>query len=283
LNWICIRKCKVDSSCRKDVDCESGLLCDSKICTDTSGSRGGILLGDGSRRPAESLGGGGGEFGISGEEKDTDNDGIPDIWEIRNGLDLNDPSDSNLDFDQDGIINIQEYSYGTNPNNADTDGDGISDKQEIDRGTNPLVLEDKSGVGFGTLFFIIMILVVLAGGSYLVYNHVNKNMQQRSFEVNERLPDFSPAYKPTQQVPRKPLVKTKVEDVVKERRKEKEAEREKLLEAFDNKSPKSKEGKHLISIAKDRQDIEKNMPGKSKDVFSKLKSISKKERDSKKK
>ena len=47
---------------------------------------------------------------------DTDRDGIPDVWEIANGLNPNDPTDAALDTDGDGFSNLQEYMAGTNPN-----------------------------------------------------------------------------------------------------------------------------------------------------------------------
>ncbi len=43
-----------------------------------------------------------------------------------------------LDSDQDGLTNVEEKLYGTNPYNADTDGDGYSDGTEIKSGYNPL-------------------------------------------------------------------------------------------------------------------------------------------------
>jgi hypothetical protein len=46
---------------------------------------------------------------------DTDNDGMPDAWEIRYGLNPHDPADAALDSDGDGYTNIEEYINGTNP------------------------------------------------------------------------------------------------------------------------------------------------------------------------
>ncbi|MEA3222028.1 MAG: PKD domain-containing protein [Thermodesulfobacteriota bacterium] len=46
---------------------------------------------------------------------DSDNDGIPDLWEVTYGLDPNDPSDAALDSDGDGISNLDEYHEGSNP------------------------------------------------------------------------------------------------------------------------------------------------------------------------
>ncbi len=44
--------------------------------------------------------------------KDTDGDGMPDEWEIANGLDPNDPSDANKDITGDGYTNIEKYING---------------------------------------------------------------------------------------------------------------------------------------------------------------------------
>lgn len=44
---------------------------------------------------------------------------------------------SSLDTDADGLTDIEETLYGTNPNNPDTDGDGYSDGQEVTTGYDP--------------------------------------------------------------------------------------------------------------------------------------------------
>jgi pectate lyase len=46
---------------------------------------------------------------------DKDNDGMPDEWETRYGLDPKDASDAAKDKDGDGYTNIEEYLNGTNP------------------------------------------------------------------------------------------------------------------------------------------------------------------------
>ncbi|MDD3210537.1 polysaccharide lyase [Bacteroides graminisolvens] len=44
--------------------------------------------------------------------KDSDNDGMPDAWEIKNGLNPHDPSDATLDCNGDGYTNIEKYING---------------------------------------------------------------------------------------------------------------------------------------------------------------------------
>ena len=81
---------------------------------------------------------------------DSDGDGMPDAWEIANGLNPYDPTDAALDPDGDGLTNLQEYQFGTNPHVADTDGDGLTDGQEVALGTNPLVADtDGDGLSDG--------------------------------------------------------------------------------------------------------------------------------------
>ena len=69
---------------------------------------------------------------------DTDQDGLPDIWEVPNGLNrttrtLPGPNiaEGLYDADQDGITNQDEYNFGSHPTNADTDGDCIPDGVEV--------------------------------------------------------------------------------------------------------------------------------------------------------
>jgi hypothetical protein len=63
---------------------------------------------------------------------DTDGDGLPDGWEIRNDLDPQDPDDVSDDSDGDGLSNEEEYTKGTNPNDPDTDDDLVEDNDDLD-------------------------------------------------------------------------------------------------------------------------------------------------------
>ena len=46
---------------------------------------------------------------------DTDGDGLPDDWEKRYGLNVNDPSDAAADLDRDEFTNLEEYAAKTDP------------------------------------------------------------------------------------------------------------------------------------------------------------------------
>ena len=81
---------------------------------------------------------------------DTDNDGLPDHWEVANGLNRTTRTLPSLnilegehDADGDGLLNSVEYTFGSQANNVDTDGDCIPDLIEVtwaqSTALNPLV------------------------------------------------------------------------------------------------------------------------------------------------
>jgi hypothetical protein len=223
----CPSKCPDEKSCALNEDCGEGLQCISLTC----------------RRCAQNdinCNGIPDEQEATPQTKDSDNDGMLDYFEIQHGLNPNDPSDADLDPDNDGLTNLEEFNmqkiYGksTDPNLADTDGDGFTDKEEVDKGTSPVDPADfpKSGLA-KTLGLIFGFLVLLSGFGFLAYRMVEKRK-------------FKPAEIPIKEMPKAPVkeagqmpaiaAKQKEETAIKEhlRKKDeqKEREREKLFEPF---------------------------------------------------
>ena len=51
---------------------------------------------------------------------DADNDGMPDAWELKFGLNPNDPADAKKDADGDMFTNLEEYEAKTDPKNPES-------------------------------------------------------------------------------------------------------------------------------------------------------------------
>ncbi|MES2920022.1 MAG: hypothetical protein V4819_00645 [Verrucomicrobiota bacterium] len=75
---------------------------------------------------------------VAVQTTDTDEDGLPDRWEVAAGLNPDEPADAGVDSDGDGLTNLQEFLAKTDPQDKDTSDDGLSDKFAIDLGLNPL-------------------------------------------------------------------------------------------------------------------------------------------------
>ena len=77
--------------------------------------------------------------GIFAPFPDNDLDGMPNWFENRYaGFNRDNPADAALDFDGDGLTNLEEFQNGTDPHNRDTDRDGYLDGDEVHtRHTDP--------------------------------------------------------------------------------------------------------------------------------------------------
>ncbi len=64
--------------------------------------------------------------------------GLPQELGQVGGAQMLNPAVNTEDTDGDGLLDIQESVFGTDPRNKDTDGDGYEDKVEIDSGHDPL-------------------------------------------------------------------------------------------------------------------------------------------------
>ena len=69
---------------------------------------------------------------------DKDNDGMSNDYEWSYGLDPFNPNDAQIDQDQDGLTNLDESQFNTNPFLKDSDRDKMPDKWEIDNNLDPL-------------------------------------------------------------------------------------------------------------------------------------------------
>ena len=282
----CPTKCSEEKHCDINENCDTGLQCVSstcKKCADNDKDCNGV--------PDDQ----------ESKEKDTDGDGMLDDWEIQHGLNPNDPSDARLDTDNDGLTNIEEYNvkkiYGksTDPNNADTDSDGFTDKRELDKGTNPTDPEDfpKSSLT-KIILFVLGILVLLSGFSYLAYRSMQKKKKERFMPPKPKeLPRTIP------QQPVHPLKQKaeelKLKEALKKKEEEKEKARKKLFETFGK---EEKEKPKEINEEKPKEEVKeivkkptikefkgerirtakkatKTKSKKPKDVFVKLKEFAK--------
>ena len=59
------------------------------------------------------------------QDLDSDGDGIPDEWEVANGMNPNDPADIDGDLDGDGYTNLEEYEAKTDPRDPNSHPDDL--------------------------------------------------------------------------------------------------------------------------------------------------------------
>ncbi|MBI3027318.1 hypothetical protein HYY70_04330 [Candidatus Woesearchaeota archaeon] len=230
----CPIKCSEGVICDSTQDCKDGLQCVSsqcKKCTDEDENCNDI--------PDEQE-----EKDTKGTtSKDSDGDGIPDDWEIQNGLNPNDPNDAALDFDGDGLTNFEEFDiqkvYGksTNPNSADTDNDNFADKKEIDKGTSPVDPEDFPKSSLAKIIVVILgIAILISGFGYLAYNATQRR-KKGEFKIplqpiQKDFQKITPELQVKQESPKQKIEKIKIGEMLRKREELRAKEREALFGTF---------------------------------------------------
>ncbi len=104
---------------------------------------------------------------------DSDNDGMPDYWEDKYSCINKLIYDSQLDPDNDLLINLFEFEHNTNPCDPDTDNDGMPDYFEVYYGLNPLIDDSKEDPD----------------------NDGYTNLEEFINNTNPRIPDIKNSYK----------------------------------------------------------------------------------------
>ena len=132
---------------------------------------------------------------------DYDNDGMPDIWEKRNGLRY-DSNDAEGDLDNDGVKNIDEYKQGTNPL--------ISDKTK-ETAEQPMVLAPvektmaRSLIWVVTAFFLFLILIFVLYRAHIFrifkfMHHVSRKHFEKEKVMGHGLGRLPPRYMPKRRI-----------------------------------------------------------------------------------
>lgn len=164
--------CGVGKSCDSDSDCITTAECKDGVCTLRRIDSDGDGIFDGEDNCPDIANGDQADVdddGIGDEcDLDSDNDELPDSFEQQyfDCVTCAEPED---DPDKDGLTNLEEYGYNTNPTKWDTDGDGYSDKEEIDKETDPLDPSSHPKGGFLKYLFVMLGLAVLGAGGYFGY------------------------------------------------------------------------------------------------------------------
>lgn len=123
------------------------------------------------------------KLGTDITKEDTDGDGLSDYFEVIStwtdplsiDTDGNGIGDEKEDFDKDGLNNLEEAKFKTNPYIGDTDKDGLSDSEEVKKyNTNPII-DDTDGDG-------------VSDGKEIEIG-TNPLVAETSFEISEKFAD----------------------------------------------------------------------------------------------
>jgi len=222
--------------------------------------------------------------GISDEDDaypyDFDNDGMPDEWEVRNGLRY-DVNDANFDNDNDGLTNLEEYQAGTDPVSIDSEGDSYTDYQEVkELGTDPL---RKNRILWPFIVFPILIILFVL---YLFLEHqyhvdiIIKQYYYKYFPKKAVVPKTEQTFKYVKQ--EKPKISYINIQQINQEMEDQRKEKEKMMKTFGVKAePKrvpqpiryksASQPKQYTKPVQITPQVPKN--NSRKDVFDKLKRI----------
>ncbi|MEK6984485.1 MAG: hypothetical protein AABX33_07970 [Nanoarchaeota archaeon] len=279
----CPTKCSEGNTCGVNEDCENSLKCFSyqcKRCEENDENCNGIP-----------------DIDEPQQGKDTDKDGLPDQWEVQNGLNPNEPNDAQLDSDNDGLTNIEEFNlmkiYGnsTDPNNPDTDNDGFTDKDEVDKNTNPTDPEDHPKSSFlKILLFAFGIVILLIGFGYLAYKAKTTKKEKFGLPKQKSL-SKTITQQPPKQFSRAREDAINIRERLRKKSEQKKAEIAKLFKTFeiekshDEVNPPKVEKPESRETKLGEMGIHKNKQTKHKkpreDVFIRLKQIAKESKQKK--
>lgn len=171
------KKCAASQKCAEDMDCKTGLCGTIGKCANRNDIDADGIMNDADNCPdSPNNDQKDTDRDKTGDacDKDNDNDGMDDEWETKYGFKPLDASDAQLDADNDGLSNLEEFRLGTSPRNRDTDRDGAEDGREVLKGTGPTDPESKPSSGFALKATIFLVVIALAMAAFAAYSALKK-------------------------------------------------------------------------------------------------------------
>ncbi len=182
------RKCSFSQKCIGNSDCATGVCGPVGTCVNQNDLDADAILNDRDNCPeTPNKGQKDSDKDKTGDvcDKDNDNDGMPDDWEARYGLNPLDSSDALIDSDGDGLANLGELKAGASPKKKDTDNDGADDSEEVKAGSDPNDPKSKpkgSFIAKATLFLVIAALMIFAAAALISF------LKRRMGKIEDDLP-----------------------------------------------------------------------------------------------
>ncbi len=197
-------------------------------------------------------------------DNDSDNDGLPDSFE-QQYFDCATCVEPNDDPDGDGLTNLEEYNYNTNPTKKDTDGDGSDDKEEVENGTDPLDPSSRPGAGFWKYALIALGIVILGVGGYFGYIMLKEKKKPFVFPK-------LPVGKKVGPMPRRPIIRPLM------RRPLRIPPKGGIVKPPVKVEPKKPEAEKSVEAKKPKVTRKPSKKKKETDVFKKLATIAREEK-----